>query len=208
MTGPSSMSNFDPLIEPRIILLLGQYLLNRGSSVYCRVKGVAAPNFDTDVDLLEVRDGDSVAYEIKGMRVRGRGEKKLTGPTILEGAGQALSHLAVADYSYLVHPETMFRGYLLRSLLIARLLPIGYVIATSEGRFVEIKAAERSPIDVGAALGRKRIVEVEKELASVGVWKIERELRDRLERYKNLPLDLDEEDRSAVRQLLEAANPL
>lgn len=206
-------STYDPLVEPRIILSLGERLRAKGGSVHYRVKGVGAPNFDTDMDLLEIKEGSSFAYEIKGVRQRTRGrgrkEKFLTGPRTLEGADQALIHLCYADYSYLIHPQTTFIGYLLRSKILTEIIGIGYIIATSNGKFIELVPPRKSPIDVVTTFGHKRLVEVEPyDFAETKPWDIKRELDKMLGRYKGLPLDFSEEDQKNIEAILREGKEL
>jgi len=198
------MGEHDPLVESRVLLLLGKKLSGKGGSIYYRVKGVGAPNFDTDMDILEIKNGVSTAYEVKGVTQRKRKQERiLVGPRTLEGADQALIHLCYADFSYLVHPETMFMGYLARSKLLVEYLPIGYIICTSDGEFVELVPAKKSPIDVRKLFGHKRLIDVEPyNFATTDVWDIEKELERSLKRCEGLTLDYSEEDRKEVREIL------
>jgi len=203
--GVHMSSTYDPLVEPRIALVLGKTLRAKGSSIHYRVKGVGVPNFDTDMDLLEIKEDSSIAYEIKGVqqRTRGRKEKFLTGPRTLEGADQALIHLCYADYSYLVHPQTMFIGYLLRSKILTEIIGIGYIIATSNGDFIELVPPRKSPIDVVATFGHKRLAEIEPyHFAETKPWDIKRELDKMLGRYTGLPLDFSQEDQKDIEAIL------
>ena len=183
-------------IEDGICLLLKRVLENRGSEVFLEVKGVGFPIFDTDVDVLELREDFAIAYEVKGLRQRLRGrtikEKFLTGVKALEGLEQAMNHLFNAgysvDYAYLVHPVLSFYGYVLRT---ARILetytPIGYLVVDPTGEIRELvrpKSTER--------MGEKMADVPRHELLAVSEIDVRSALEKKLKRFSGLPLDITE----------------
>ncbi|WFO75571.1 hypothetical protein J4526_01405 [Desulfurococcaceae archaeon MEX13E-LK6-19] len=180
-------------LEPGICLRLKDVLESQGSEVYLNVKGVAAPIFDTDIDVLEFRDGKAIAYEVKGLRVkrRGRGkEKVLSGPGALEGAEQALNHLLNAgfsvDYAYLVHPALMFRGYILRTAIILdRLTPLGYIVITPIGELVELVKPRPNPLK-----GTQKLADIPRNaILGVDPRHLEKMLEKEIERDTGIPID-------------------
>ncbi len=180
-------------LEDGICLLLKKVLEGKGSRAFLRVKGVGTPGFDTDMDVLELRKGACIAYEVKGLKVRKKGRRKertLTGVGVLEGLGQALNHLFNAgysvDYVYLVHPILTFYGYFLRTkILLEKYTPIGYVVVDPVGKIVElVKPKPTEPIG-------KRLADVPIDsILRVSEVDVEGSLQKRIERISGLPIDI------------------
>ena len=142
-------------LETGICLRLREILMSQGSDVFLNVKGVRFPIFDTDIDVLELRDnGEVVAYGVKGIRTKrkgGDGIKVLDGPGALEGADQALNDLLnggyTVDYAYLVHPAIMFHGYIIRTAItLSKTTPLGYIIVTLTGELAELVKPKHNPL--------------------------------------------------------------
>lgn len=203
--------NYTKMIEAKISLSLGNKLEERGSKIHYQVQGVNGPTFDTDMDVLELKDNISVAYEVKGVTQKSQtqGQKKrgktkeLSGPRTLEGADQALIHLAYADVSYLVHPETMFSGKMRRSQILINYLPIGYIIATLDGQFVKLSSPQRSPIDVGKVFNRPRLAYVG-SFADTYPSSLKEDYQRLKERYEDLSLTYSEENFRRVQAILDS----
>lgn len=119
----------------------------------------------TDIDLLEIKqDKTIVAYELKGMRkYKGQYEP----PRLYEGLDQAFAYLNLPyimrnskilfdggafDYVYLVHARKKidFPEWEKR---IFNLTPIGFIIMTPDGRFMEVNKAQKNPIQNREAKG-------------------------------------------------------
>ena len=180
-------------LEDGICLLLKRVLESQGSQVFLKVKGIGTPGFDTDMDVLELRENLSIAYEVKGLRQKlkgGRREKVLGGVRTLEGLEQAVNHLYNAGYSanyvYLVHPVLTFHGYLLRTaILINRYTPAGYIVVDPVGKMAELirpKAVE--------AEGENLINIPKRAILDVSEFDVAEALRKRIERVSGLPIDV------------------
>lgn len=114
-----------------------------------------------EVDVIEVKkDKTIIAYELKGARKYKDNSTNKNWPGFYDGLGQALAYLDLPkivenskfrpmggafDFVYLVHarPEAKFEEY---ERKIFDLLPIGFIIALPDGKFVKVHEAQPNPL--------------------------------------------------------------
>ena len=114
-----------------------------------------------EVDVIEVKkDKTIVAYELKGARKYKDNSADQNWPGFYDGLGQALAYLDLPkiaensefrsaggafDFVYLVHarPQAKFEEY---EQKIFNLLPIGFIIALPDGKFVKVHKAKPNPL--------------------------------------------------------------
>src|SRR3989344_2975138 len=114
-----------------------------------------------EVDVIEVKkDKTIIAYELKGARKYKENSTDKNWPGFYDGLGQALAYLDMPkiaensefrsaggafDFVYLVHarPEAKFEEY---EQKIFNLLPIGFIIALPDGKFVKVHEAKPNPL--------------------------------------------------------------
>ena len=114
-----------------------------------------------EVDVIEVKkDKTIIAYELKGARKYKENSTDKNWPGFYDGLGQALAYLdlpkivknskfrsagSAFDFVYLVHarPETKFEEY---EQKVFNLLPIGFIIALPDGKFVKVYEAKPNPL--------------------------------------------------------------
>lgn len=119
----------------------------------------------TDVDLLKITEEDEIiAYEIKGMRKdKGNNEP----PRLYEGLDQALGYLNLPfvmednnfkpkfnggsfDFVYLVHARNKI-DFSECEKRVFSLVPVGFILITTEGKFEIVKEAIRNPLQIKEA---------------------------------------------------------
>ena len=114
-----------------------------------------------EVDVIEVKkDKTIIAYELKGARKYKENSTDKNWPGFYDGLGQALAYLDLPkiaensefrsaggafDFVYLVHarPQAKFEEY---EQKIFNLLPIGFIIALPDGKFVKVYEAKPNPL--------------------------------------------------------------
>lgn len=114
-----------------------------------------------EIDVIEVKnDKTIIAYELKGARKYKDNSEDKNWPGFYDGLGQALAYLGLPkivenskfkpvggafDFVYLVHarPEAKFEEY---EQKIFGLLPIGFIIALPDGKFVKVHDAKPNPL--------------------------------------------------------------
>ena len=155
------LSRGRPLTEDAVFLCMHHILRrNNASRIFQKVReskdvgGYKYFSFSPDVDLLEVRNNETVVgYELKGYR---RSKREVKPPSPYEGIDQALTILknpvssplskafagSIFDYSYLVHPE----GSMVDTLadLLSLCTPIGLIVVSHRG-VKEVVKPKRNP---------------------------------------------------------------
>lgn len=114
-----------------------------------------------EVDVIEIKEDTTIiGYELKGARKYKDGSTDQNWPGFYDGLGQALAYLDLPkivensefrstggafDFVYLVHarPEAKFEEY---EQKVFDLLPIGFIIALSDGTFVKVHEAKPNPL--------------------------------------------------------------